>query len=175
MSLNWNPRLSVSFARADHCFQLNKIKDIMCFHYFIFATRKKSHELQHTSMQVFHFWGKKTVFFPISLYLAVFSCRWNELIIINYHYFGTKNWINEKSGLKNIKGSWRHFVWPQFLVLFRQFCLSRSSSSFKIIVDKITVEKTQKKARLGPCILRWNENKSFTKQKTGRDKAQIYW
>ena len=26
---------------------------------------------------------------------------------------------------------------------------------------------------LGPCILRSNEKKCFTKQKTGRDKAQI--
>ena len=28
----------------------------MCFHYFIFATGKKSHKLQHTHMQVFYFW-----------------------------------------------------------------------------------------------------------------------
>ena len=35
-----NPRLSDFLAWADHYFQLDKIKDIMCFHYFIFATRK---------------------------------------------------------------------------------------------------------------------------------------
>ena len=39
-----NPRLSDSLAWDDHCFQLDKIKDIICFHYFIFGTRKNSHK-----------------------------------------------------------------------------------------------------------------------------------
>ena len=38
-----NPRLSDSLAWDDHCFQLDKVKDIICFHYFLFATRKNSH------------------------------------------------------------------------------------------------------------------------------------
>ena len=50
---NEDPRLSDSLAWVDHCFQRDKIKDIMCFHYFIFATRKKSHKLQYTNVQVF--------------------------------------------------------------------------------------------------------------------------
>ena len=66
-----NPRLSDFLAWADHYFQLDKIKDIMCFHYFIFATRKKSHKLQYINMQVFHFWEKETVYFPN---VSVFSC-----------------------------------------------------------------------------------------------------
>ena len=66
-----NPRLSDFLEWADHCFQLDKIKDIMCFHYFIFATRKKSHKLQYINMQVFHFWEKETVYFPN---VSVFSC-----------------------------------------------------------------------------------------------------
>ena len=66
-----NPRLSDFLAWADHYFQLDKIKDIMCFHYFIFATRKKSHKLQNINMQVFHFWEKETVYFPN---VSVFSC-----------------------------------------------------------------------------------------------------
>ena len=45
VSMAWieNPRLSDSLAWDDHCFQLDKIKDIICFHYFLFATRKNSH------------------------------------------------------------------------------------------------------------------------------------
>ena len=82
-----NPRLSDSLAWADHCFQLDKIKDIMCFHYFIFATRKNSHKLQYTTMQVFHFWEKETAYFPN---FSVFSCillsmKWannNELSLL---------------------------------------------------------------------------------------------
>ena len=58
-----NPRLSDFLAWADHCFQLDKIKDIMCFHYFIFATRKKSHKLQYINMQVFYFWQEEIVDF----------------------------------------------------------------------------------------------------------------
>ena len=66
-----NPRLSDFLAWADLRFQLDKIKDIMCFHYLIFATRKKSHKLQYINMQVFHFWEKETVYFPN---VSVFSC-----------------------------------------------------------------------------------------------------
>ena len=95
-----NPRVSDFLAWADHCFQLDKIKDIMCFHYFIFATRKKSHKLQTLMCKFFISEKRKQFIFPMSLYLAVFYCQWNEQIIINYHYCDTKNWINEKSGLK---------------------------------------------------------------------------
>ena len=36
-----NPRLSDFLEWADHCFQLDKIKDIMCFHLFYFCNKKE--------------------------------------------------------------------------------------------------------------------------------------
>ena len=46
-----NPRLSDFLAWADHCFQFDKIKDIMYFNFF-FATIERLTR----NMQVFHFW-----------------------------------------------------------------------------------------------------------------------
>ena len=118
-----NPRLSDFLAWADHCFQLDKIKDIMCFHYFIFATRKKSHKLQYINMQVFHFWEKETVYFPN---VSVFSCillpmKWaNNNKLSSLWHWKLNKW---KVRIKNIKG-YRHYVWLQFLVLFRHLHLS---------------------------------------------------
>ena len=95
-----NPRLSDFLAWADLRFQLDKIKDIMCFHYLIFPTRKKSHKFHTIICKFFICEKSKQFIFPMSLFLAVFYCRWNEEIIINYHCCDTKNWIHEMSGLK---------------------------------------------------------------------------
>ena len=66
-----NPRLSDFLAWADHCFQLDKIKDIMCFHLFYFCNQKEIPQASIHQYVSFSFLRKETVYFPN---VSVFSC-----------------------------------------------------------------------------------------------------
>ena len=95
-----NPRQSDFLAWAHHCFQLDKIKDIMCFHYYIFQLETNPTSFNTLICKFFISEKRKQFIFPMSRYLAVFYCQWNEQIRINYHYCDTKNWINESHNKK---------------------------------------------------------------------------
>ena len=116
-------------------------------------------------MKVFHFWEKETVYFPN---VSVFSCillpmKWaNNNKLSSLWHWKLNKWIR----IKNIKG-YRHYVSLLFLVLFRHLHLSL------LIPLQNHRGKHQKKARLGPCMLRSNEKKCFTRQKTAETKHRL--
>ena len=118
-------------------------------------------------MQVLHFWEKETVYFPN---VSVFSCillpmTWaNNNKLSSLWHWKLKKW---KVRIKNIKG-YRHYVWLQFLVLFRH--LHRSLTPHP---PSKSPWKTLKEGQVRPMHVTIKWKKMFHSTKNCWDKAQI--